>query len=194
LRADGTIAFWGRSTLESNVLSSLSNAVALASGDNFCLALLADGTVATAGGAPSLTPPAGLANVVAIAAGASHALALRADGTVVAWGENFAGQATVPAGLSNVVAIAAGGYSSLALTNETFSDLPWRLQNPALSSGLFTMSAVTKRGKTYYLQRKRSLQDGQWWLFAPVAGDDTVRSFSDTPSNAQAFYRLWEKP
>ncbi|MBV9312059.1 MAG: hypothetical protein JOZ73_14605 [Solirubrobacterales bacterium] len=91
------------------------NAVAVAAGVNFSLALLSNGTVeawgdndfgelgigtasgpATCGtGFSCSTKPVvvpGLSNVKAIAAGGSHALALLNDGTVMAWGANFDGQ------------------------------------------------------------------------------------------------------
>ncbi len=93
------------------------NAVAIASGRDFNLALKTDGAVVGWGRNTSgqATIPAGLSNVVAIAAGSEHSLALKADGTVVGWGANYYGETTIPAGLNNVVAIAAGDYHTLAL-------------------------------------------------------------------------------
>jgi hypothetical protein len=98
-------------------LTNIINAVAIAEGSGFSMALKADHTV-TAWGSNNYgqtNVPPGLSNVIAIAAGYYHGLALRSDGTVTAWGLNNYGQTNVPPGLSNVVAIAAGTYHSLAL-------------------------------------------------------------------------------
>jgi Regulator of chromosome condensation (RCC1) repeat len=153
LKADGTVVGWGdnyegEATGVPNTVSPyissgpvtiagqpLTNAVAIAAGDGFSLALKADGTVVGWGynyfgeatGVPNTVSPyisfgtvaiAGqpLTNVVAIAAGAYHGLALKADGTVVGWGDNRDGQIIIPTGLTNAVAIAAGEYTSLFLT------------------------------------------------------------------------------
>lgn len=93
------------------------NAVAIAEGDGFSIALKTNGTVIAWGSNTygQTNVPPGLSNVIAIAGGLYHALALKADGTVTAWGLNNYGQTNVPQGLSNVVAIAAGYYHSLAL-------------------------------------------------------------------------------
>lgn len=92
----------------------LRGVVAVAAGEDFSLALRADGTVvgwgandqgqlARAPGAPQPTPvelcasgdggcAAPLADVVAVSAGAGFALGLRADGSVVSWGRDTWGQ------------------------------------------------------------------------------------------------------
>ena len=100
-----------------NVPAPMPNALAVAGGANFSLALLADRTVTGWGqnDAGQASPPDGLTNVTAIAAGLAHSLALLADGTVVAWGTNNYFQTNVPDGLSGVLAIAAGGNHNLAL-------------------------------------------------------------------------------
>ena len=103
-----------------DVPSGLTNAIAVAGGYDFSLALKADGRVVAWGnntyGATNV--PAGLTNVTAIAAGGEFALALLQNGTVVAWGTNDYGQTNVPAGLTNVTAIAAGFRCSFALRND----------------------------------------------------------------------------
>jgi alpha-tubulin suppressor-like RCC1 family protein len=115
---------WGANSVgQTNVPAGLDNVVAIASGQNFCLALRADGTVVSWGHyfqQPGATVPPSATNIVAIAAGNSHhCLALRADGAVLSWGgENGSGQQNVPAGLSNIVALATGGAHSLALDVE----------------------------------------------------------------------------
>jgi alpha-tubulin suppressor-like RCC1 family protein len=123
----------------------ISNAVAVAAGDNFSLALLADGTVmswgegtdgqlgaggdanaATAPSGPTPLQVLGLTGVIAIAAGDQHALALKSDGTIWSWGLNVYGQlgyefagATGNAGpvdnISTAVQIACGKTHSMAL-------------------------------------------------------------------------------
>jgi alpha-tubulin suppressor-like RCC1 family protein len=117
--ANGTVWAWGdnlsgelgngSSEDQSDVpvqVSGISTATAVAAGDNFCLALLRDGTVMAwgdnSGGELGIGSSAqdsdvpvaipGLSGVKAIAAGTLHALALLSDGTVMAWGENIAGE------------------------------------------------------------------------------------------------------
>jgi alpha-tubulin suppressor-like RCC1 family protein len=116
LRDDGTVVTWG--LLAPVVPAGLSNVVAIAAGgQQFCLALRADRTIAAWGynGSGQTLLPSGLSNVVAIAAGLDHSLALRDDSTVTAWGGNTQGGSIVPANLTNVVSIAAGWGQSLAL-------------------------------------------------------------------------------
>jgi alpha-tubulin suppressor-like RCC1 family protein len=121
LRSDGTVLTWGNNTNGQlgngqtggykNVpiqVNNLNSAIAIAAGQNFSLALKADGTVWAWGsnnigqlgngfngpGTDQNIPVmvVGLNNIVAIAAGGSHGLALKSDGTVWAWGSNQAGQ------------------------------------------------------------------------------------------------------
>jgi alpha-tubulin suppressor-like RCC1 family protein len=113
--ADGRVFSWG-SDGNGAVVAGVSNAVAVAAGFSFGLALRSDGTVTGFGNAPVI--PAGLSNVVAIAAGSSHALALKANGTMVIWGADSYGALNMPAGLSNVVAISAAGSANLALRGD----------------------------------------------------------------------------
>jgi len=105
--ADGSVVAWGNNSSGQTTLpAGLSNVVAIAAGDDYSLALQADGTLVRWGGL--LPPPIGATNVVAIAAGGKHALALRADGVLIGWGGNYYGQATVPASATNALGIAAG--------------------------------------------------------------------------------------
>jgi alpha-tubulin suppressor-like RCC1 family protein len=109
---------WGEDQSgQTNVPSDLAGVSAIAGGQNFSLAVLANGTVAAWGDNSygQTNVPAGLSNVVAVAAGYYHALALQSNGTIVGWGDNSYGEAAAPAGLSNVMAIAAGYDFSLAL-------------------------------------------------------------------------------
>jgi len=110
------VAAWGwNGDGQTDLYADLSNAVQIAAGPNYNLALRREGTVFSWGATNAAHVPLDLTNAVAVAAGGSHALALRADGTVQAWGDNGAGQVGLPAGLNKVVAIAAGASHSLAL-------------------------------------------------------------------------------
>ncbi|MBI3885551.1 MAG: immunoglobulin domain-containing protein [Opitutae bacterium] len=112
---------WGNnSNGQLNVPPALGNVGALVGGNQFSLALRADGTVVAWGynGSGQTNVPAGLANVVAVAVGDSHALALKADGTVIAWGYGRSSQTAVPTGLAGVIAISAGASHSLALKSD----------------------------------------------------------------------------
>ncbi len=122
-RPAGTLVVgWGDdSSGQCNAPPGLTNAVALAGGLAFSLALRSDGAV-TAWGDNSFgqtNVPAGLSNAVAIAAGPCHALVLRADGTLAAWGNwsNSTAFAPVktPRGLTGVIGIAAGADHDVAL-------------------------------------------------------------------------------
>ena len=103
-----------------NVPAGLTNAIAVAGGFDFSLALKADGTVIGWGNTNygALNIPANLTNVRSIAAGGDFAMALLQNRTVIAWGTNDFGQTNVPAGLTNVTAIAAGYNCSFALKND----------------------------------------------------------------------------
>jgi hypothetical protein len=109
---------WGWNSLsQTNVVPSATNVVAIAGGDQFSLALRADGSVVGWGDSRhgQCQVPAGLANVVAIAAGEQFSLALCSDGTVVGWGDNGGGQTNIPTAVTNILAVAVGGYHAVAL-------------------------------------------------------------------------------
>lgn len=108
------IVAWGDNNQgELYVSQTLTNAVAIAAGEDYSLALRSDGTVEEKG--LPLTPAVGLGNVVAIAAGSYQNLALLADGTVASWGN---GQTTIVPGLTDVVAISSGYNHNLALRRD----------------------------------------------------------------------------
>ncbi len=115
------VAMWGDGE-ERVVPAGLTDAMAIAGGVTFSLALKADGHVVAWGTYSAVifgraTVPVGLANVKAIAVGAHHSLALKGDGSVIAWGDDpiSSGPDKVPPGLANVVSVAAGSSHSLAL-------------------------------------------------------------------------------
>ncbi len=115
------VVAWGDNGAgQCDVPPGLTNAIGVAGGFDFSLALKADGTVVawgkSIGGVTNI--PANLTNVTSIAAGDEFALALLANGTVVAWGTNDVGQTNVPIGLTNVMTIAAGYGCGFALRND----------------------------------------------------------------------------
>ncbi|NLF85197.1 MAG: hypothetical protein GX571_03705, partial [Lentisphaerae bacterium] len=115
------MAAWGQNNYGScTVPASLSNAVAIAAGYNFSLALLPDGTVTAWGynGNGECDPPPDLDSAVAVDAGYHHAAALLVDGSVRVWGSDGYGQRSVPPGLGPCRAVAAGAYHTLALRTD----------------------------------------------------------------------------
>ena len=147
----GTPVAWGNnSSGQANVPADVSEAVALAGGSSYSLALRPDGTVRAWGdnGLGQTNVPAGLTDVVAIAAREWHSLALRSDGTVRAWGHNTAGETVVPADLTNVVAVAAGRYHSLALKSDG-TVVAWGQNSSGQTSvpaGLTNVAAISAGG------------------------------------------------
>ena len=122
LKADGTVTGWLLYSWNEagTAPTNLTDAVAIAAGEDYSLALRSNGTVVGwgASGVDAEKPPTNLTGVVAIAAGDFHSLALKNDGTVVGWGRNSYGATAVPTNLNGVVAIAAGGNHSLALKSD----------------------------------------------------------------------------
>src|SRR5581483_2052022 len=98
LRADGTIAAWGRN--EFGQVLGYPTLQDFHQIGGFTDVFSTNGIVTLNGQA--------LTNICGIAAGWAHSIGLRADGTVAAWGNNDFGQTNVPCDLTNVIAIAAG--------------------------------------------------------------------------------------
>ena len=123
-----TVWAWGTNgSGQLNVPANLTNAVAVAGGTNFSMALTANGTVLAWGDNTynETTVPATVTNAVAIAGGYLHGVAVLASGSVTNWGYYWDGSssycsvtnrslATAPP-TSNVLAIAAGLGQDLAL-------------------------------------------------------------------------------
>jgi alpha-tubulin suppressor-like RCC1 family protein len=107
------VVAWGDTNYNlSELPTSLTNAIAIAAGYSYSVALKPNGTVVSWGNGPQ---PFGLTNVAAIVAGYYQSLALESNGTVVAWDYLFP---SVPAGLSNVVALAMGYSQYSPLQND----------------------------------------------------------------------------
>lgn len=121
--ADTRVVAWGdNSSGQTNVPPDLTNAVAIASGATFNLALKSDGTVVEWGD-NAFNVPVGLTNVTDITCSSWVCLALKADGTVEGWGANWNGQAD-GSGLSNVVALATAEGESMAVLRDG-TVVPW---------------------------------------------------------------------
>lgn len=119
------VVAWGNDALgQCDVPPGLSNAVAVAGGIGFSLALRGDGTVLGWGDNSygQTNVPPNLTNAVAVSAGPYHGLALKADGTVAAWGNWWTGSSfspvNLPANLTNLIGIAAGADHDLALKSD----------------------------------------------------------------------------
>jgi len=118
LCANGSVAAWG-----SYSAPALTNAIAIAAGDNHGLALLANGKVQAWGSDyfGQLDVPAGVSNIVAIAAGDYNSLALRNDGTLFSWGYSNNNQPAFQPPVSGISTIAAGSLHNLALAGQTIT-------------------------------------------------------------------------
>lgn len=129
--------------------SGFSDAVAIAAGSDFSLALRPDGSLVAWGIQSSVSNiPAGATNCIAIGAGYYHGLALKTEGTVIAWGANNHSQTNGTDAISNAVAIAAGGFHSLALMDDG-SVLAWgdnRYGQTIVPAGLTNVVAVAGGG------------------------------------------------
>lgn len=119
-----TLWAWGvNSSGQCNVPAGLSNAVAVAGGYAFSLALNANGMVSAWGDNThgQTNVPHGLSNVVAIAAGDFHGVALLSNGVAVEWGDYRVGSttySTVPsnAPFTNLIAVSASLGHDIGLT------------------------------------------------------------------------------
>jgi len=181
----------------------LTNAVAIAAGGSFALALRSDGVPVFWGG-PLAPAPAGsgtrnsesasgeveiggqvLSNVTAIAAGCmtseNFCLGLKRDGTVIAWGDNNYGRASVPPGLSNVVAITAGALQGLALTRDG-TLVSWGQGNPPPNwlSNVVAIAAGGESGQNLALRRDGTV--AEW----PVLSAEYVSTVPAGLSNVVA--------
>jgi alpha-tubulin suppressor-like RCC1 family protein len=143
---DGRLATWGDvgngavsqyGTNPAYLPWQSTNVVGVAVGGWHCLALKADGTVASWGyGTTALFNVPVSSNGIAVSAGGlsgppAFNLVLDSLGKIVAWGDNnewgvrnSLGQTNVPPGLSNAVAMSGGGHHSLALGNVPPQSMP----------------------------------------------------------------------
>jgi hypothetical protein len=112
IRADGTLACWGRDDFgQANPPAGSFSAVSI--GGLYACAVRTDGTLACWGDDEfgQASPPAG--TFVAVSAGMEHACAIGTDGTLSCWGSNDYGEASPPDGV--FTAVTAGGRHSCAI-------------------------------------------------------------------------------
>lgn len=192
---------------QANVPTEAADAVSLAAGYGFSLALTRSGKVIAWGDSRNskLKVPPQATNIIAIAALGEHSLALRKNGTVMAWGRNDYGQTNVPAGLRDIVAVAAGWEHSLALSrdgrvqawgnnNDGQCSLPPSLFNVvAIAAGGFHSLALCSDGKVVAWGRNQFGQcnipqdlppaihigAGYWQSYA-LHAQETVTAWGDT--------------
>jgi alpha-tubulin suppressor-like RCC1 family protein len=200
-----SVVVWGASSQgQTSVPPNLTEAVAIAAGENHTLALKTDGTVVAWGrnSYGQCTAPGGLSGVIALAAGAEHSLALKADGTVVAWGRNDKGQAIEPVGLSGVVAISAAGNTNAALKSNG-SVIIWGDNTPLGGVPPQALSGVVSVavGGSHVLALKHDGTVFAWGRYAegqttiPAGLDDaisiTAGDISSTALRADGSFLLW---
>ena len=149
---------WGdNSSQKTNVVANLTNAVAIAAGMDYSMALKADGTIVAWGKTNAIS---GLTNNVMLVSGLNHSVALRRDGTLKAWGQNIFGETNVPSGLKDVVALAAGGDVNLALLRAPVYTAP--VDAPVKSQMLLSVPILSKAGRNYQMEFRTSLISTGW--------------------------------
>jgi hypothetical protein len=64
------------------------------------------------------------------------------------------------------------------------------LLNPTLSGRIFATTVDTLAGRTYFLERSRSLESGSWILVDQILGSGGPMTLSDlNPIGSESFYR-----
>jgi alpha-tubulin suppressor-like RCC1 family protein len=128
IKSDGTTAVWGQSGSgrKINVPADLTNAVAVASGEDHFLVLKRDGVVEILSDQPARKVLG--SNVVVMAAGRiggtgavsrpGNDLAVRSDGTLVSYNLKGVEQSPFPSHLTNITALISTGVSQFALTTD----------------------------------------------------------------------------
>jgi hypothetical protein len=113
------VVAWGNnSSNQCDVPLDLTNALMVAGGFAYSLALLNDGTIVGWGtNSDDGWVPTGLVGVAMVTAGWNHNVALLTNGTVIAWGANSPSenQTNVPADLTNATVISAQALNTMAL-------------------------------------------------------------------------------
>ena len=109
-------------------------------------------------------------------------------------GANDVGQTNTPPTLTNVAAIAGGGGTSLALVGTGLPAPAFVLSRPVVTGAVVSLSVTTALGRTYCAEFANSLPPTNWTMLPPVAGDGTVKTFTDpNASSTRRFYRAFQK-
>ncbi len=178
------VAVWGPDNSgETSIPDDLTNAVGIAGGCGFSVAVRSDGRISVWGqawndyGVGITNVPLDLTNAVAVAAGCPHALALRNDGTVSVWG-NYESSSTnypavVPAGLTDIVAVAAGWDSAFALKADG-TVTAWGSDTAAARVPPGLTNVVQVAGGAAYAMALRSDGTIAIWGGQPGTGDTTL--------------------
>ncbi len=173
----------------------LTNAVSIAAGEHYSLALRSDGTVvgwglnssAQAIGSKSTIPDHTngvvtidgkvLSNVVEIAASWSQSIAIKSDGTMAAWGTGWDGnEIRVAAGLSNAISISAWRILCVKSDGTVASIMDGKDYN-GLSNIVAIAVQKQDHGNLIALNKNGTVSEstsGNWTSFAPVMGLSNV--------------------
>lgn len=134
LRADGTLACWGRD-LDGQSSPPPGSFVAVDASTDAVCAIRKTGALVCWGRDINgeIDPPTGAFS--ALAGGDSHFCGVRNDGTLACWGNDTAGQSTPPAG--TFVDVATSGFASCALRSDGTAEC-WGSPRPPTPPGVYT--------------------------------------------------------
>ena len=181
VRRDGSVLGWGYLGME--ILHELPKTQAMASSDNFVVALLASGKLISQnsdGGTPPIPPDTAIMNGVSgIGAGDNFGIALGFDGKVYPWGH--AAPAT-PIGLPYLTKISAGGGHVLAL-DYAGNIYSWgsNFYGESTVPGAVTTATAVSAGKYHSLA---ILPDGSVAAWGSATGGATFVPWEFDPGNA----------
>jgi len=190
LKSNGRVFAWG-STVASvtNVPANLTNAIAIAAGNNadqsvpYSLALRSNGLVTGWGASISgvTNVPSGLSNVVAIAAGSSHALALVSDGSPTIIRQPVGGTAF------------SGGQFTLSATVASPTPLTyaWSLNGtniPNATNSTFVISNAQPADAGFYQLAVTNAVGSAASVPVPIAVVDSAPLMLSIPTNRTVYF------
>jgi alpha-tubulin suppressor-like RCC1 family protein len=156
---------WGSgATGQSLPATSLTDLVAISTGNGRVIGLRVDGSMVAVGPEVARSLPTSVQGFAAIAPRAGNILAVRPDGTVVSWLESGYNPALeVPVGLDQVVAVASAGSSSHALKADG-TVVSWGGNNygqTTMPAGLQSVAAIAA-GEAFALALRRDGTVAAW--------------------------------
>ncbi|MCL5098994.1 MAG: hypothetical protein M1608_15960 [Candidatus Omnitrophica bacterium] len=192
--AVSSVVAWGDNrTGQTNVPSDLTNAVAIAAGENHSLALKSDGMIVAWGTNDygQLQIPWNLTNVVAIAAGGEYSTALQRDGTLLRW-NGYGNLQKIAVGSSNISVLACCSPYGLLVVQVDGRVVGWGSEASKIPPGLSNVVSVAARVS----HRLALLWNGSPWITAPpsnqVAYLGTTTQFSVQAIGAQSMRFQWQ--